>query len=269
MALFGLSEGQFRFATFVAIFLIMTLLETALPRRERRHQRLARWPTNIGVLIATFVAVSMITFVVPITATLTAIWAQSSGWGLFNVVGWPVWLEALIAFVVLDFVIWAQHWVMHHVPVLWRVHRVHHTDQDLDASTAVRFHPVEIILSIALKSAAVLALGADPIVVVVFEAAVNGAALFNHANLKLSGATDRVVRLFIVTPDMHRVHHSSTLAETNSNYGFLLSLWDRLFRVYTDQPAKGHDGMTIGLEDYQAEGPTRLGWSLGLPFRKR
>lgn len=267
MTFFGLSEGALRFSIFAAIFLIMTALEAWWPRRERRFPRSQRWPTNLGVLAADYIAVAAVTFVIPITATLTAIWAEANGWGLFNFVDWPVWLEWIIAFAALDFVIWAQHVITHKIPILWRIHRVHHSDEDLDATSAVRFHPLEIVLSIFIKSLALILLGAPPELVVVFEATVNGSALFNHANFRLPLALDKWLRYLIVTPDMHRVHHSVIHRETDSNYGFALSIWDRIFRTYVDQPEKGHDGMTVGLNEWQDDAPTRLGWTLALPFR--
>lgn len=267
MNVLGISEGMFRFSSFIAIFLIMALLETLLPRRNRRFARSKRWPTNLGVLLSAFVAVSATSFVIPVTATLSAIAAETHGWGLFNLVDWPVWVEWLIAFVVLDFVIWAQHVATHKIPLLWRIHRVHHTDEDLDASSAVRFHPLEIILSLFIKSAAVVLLGANPIVVVIFEAVINGTALFNHANFRLPLQLDKWVRWILVTPDMHRVHHSIINRETDSNYGFAISVWDRLFGTYNDQPEGGHDAMVLGLAEWQDEAPTKLGWTLALPFR--
>ena len=245
----------------------MTALEAWLPRRKRRFSRTQRWTTNFGVMIADYIAVAAVTFVIPITATLTAIWAETSGWGLLNFVGWPVWLEWLIAFLVLDFVIWGQHLITHKIPVLWRLHRVHHSDEDLDATSAVRFHPLEIIFSIFVKSLAVVLLGAPAVVVVLFEATVNGTAVFNHANFRLPLGVDKWVRYLLVTPDMHRVHHSIIHRETDSNYGFALSIWDRIFGTYNDQPEKGHEGMTIGLEEWQDDAPTKLGWTLALPFR--
>jgi sterol desaturase/sphingolipid hydroxylase (fatty acid hydroxylase superfamily) len=267
LTIFGLGEGALRFSIFAAIFLVMTALEAWLPRRARRFPRGRRWFTNLGVLLTDYLAVAAVTFVIPITAALTADWAEANGVGLFHILDWPDWIEWIIAFVVLDFVIWGQHVATHKVPILWRVHRVHHSDEDLDATTAVRFHPIEIILSIFVKSAAVVLLGAPAVLVVLFEAVVNGSAVFNHANARLPLWLDRILRLAIVTPDMHRVHHSVINRETDSNYGFALSVWDRVFRTYNDQPEMGHDGMTIGLSDWQDEAPTRLGWTLGLPFR--
>ncbi|HEY8595078.1 MAG TPA: sterol desaturase family protein [Devosiaceae bacterium] len=266
MTILGLSEGMFRLSLFIAIFALMAVLEALLPRRRRRHARLKRWVTNFGVLASSYVLVALVGLIVPVTATLSAVFAQNQGLGLFNLTAWPGWIEGIIAFILLDLVIWTQHLVTHKVPLLWRFHRVHHTDEDLDASSAVRFHPVEIVFSVFVKSAAVVLLGAPVLAVVLFEAAVNGSAMFNHANLRLPESVDRFVRRLIVTPDMHRVHHSTEMAETNSNYGFALSVWDRLFRTYVAQPEKGHDGMTLGLSDWQDDAPTRLGWSLALPF---
>lgn len=245
----------------------MTSLEAWWPRRERRFARGQRWPTNLGVLAADYVAVAAVTFVIPVTATLAAIWAEANGWGLFNLVGWPSWIVWIIGFAALDFVIWGQHVVTHKIPFLWRIHRVHHSDEDLDATSAVRFHPLEIVLSIFIKALAVILLGAPVVLVVVFEAVVNGSALFNHANFRLPLGLDKWLRYLLVTPDMHRVHHSVIHRETDSNYGFALSIWDRMFRTYNDQPEKGHEGMTIGLSEWQDDAPTKLGWTLALPFR--
>ncbi len=267
----GINEGAWRFGSFVAVFAAMILLEALWPRRKRRHSRVKRWATNVGILISSYATISLVTLVlanllVPITALLAAIYAQQLGFGLFNWLVWPLWIEWAIAFLVLDFVIWGQHWATHKIPVLWRLHRVHHADHDIDASTAIRFHPLEILFSIFVKAAAVMFLGADAVIVVIFEGVVNASALFNHANLKLPLWLDRIVRPIIVTPDMHRVHHSVDVGETNSNYGFALSLWDRLFGTYIDQPKLGHEDMIIGLNDYQKEGPEHFWWSIRFPF---
>lgn len=267
MTILGLSEGQFRFGLFVAVFVIMSLAEALMPRRERRFPRSRRWFTNLGILLSDYLATLVVFVVVPVTATIAALWAEANQFGLFHWLDVPVWAQWIIGIGFLDFVIWGQHLVTHKVPVLWRIHRVHHTDEDLDASSAIRFHPVEIILSIFVKSAAVVLIGAPAIVVVVFEALVNGSALFNHANLRLPDKVDRVIRLVFVTPDMHRVHHSVYNQETDSNYGFALSIWDRLFRTYVPQPRDGHDEMRVGLIEWQDGAPTKLMWSLALPFR--
>lgn len=267
MTFFGLSEGLFRFSLFAGIFLVMASVETFWPRRVRRHSRPTRWVTNLGMLIASYAATLAVTFVIPVTAVITAMFAETHGWGLFNLVDWPIWLEYFLGFIILDFVIWGQHLITHKVPVLWRLHRVHHTDEDMDATTAVRFHPLEILFSIAVRSAAVLLIGPTAIVVVLAEAIVNGSAVFNHANFRIPEPVDRWLRKLIVTPDMHRVHHSVIPSETDSNYGFALSIWDHVFGTYVDQPELGHAEMKIGLAEWQDDAPTRLGWTLVLPFR--
>ncbi|VAW20607.1 Fatty acid hydroxylase family (carotene hydroxylase/sterol desaturase) [hydrothermal vent metagenome] len=266
MEILGVSDGAFRMSIFAGIFAIMTVLEAWLPRRKRRFERLKRWPTNIGLLLADIAAISTMGFVVPVSAVLIAIWAAANGWGLLNNVDWPIWVEWIIAIVVLDLVIWSQHLITHKIPLLWRLHRVHHSDVEMDATTAIRFHPVEIIFSVFVKSAAILLLGPAAIVVVIFEALVNGSAIFNHANFSLPPMADRLIRLLLVTPDMHRVHHSVHVRETDSNYGFALSIWDRIFGTYIAQPKDGHDKMVIGLNQWQDEAPNRWSWALALPF---
>ena len=267
MEIFGFSVGTFRFGLFASIFLIMAIVETLLPRRERRFSRARRWTANLGLMLADFVAVSAVTFVMPVAAIAVALWAQSNGWGLLNLIGLPVWLEWLIAILVLDWVIWAQHLATHKIPILWRIHRVHHSDVEMDASTAIRFHPVEIIFSIFVKSVAIILLGPATLAVVVFEALVNGSALFNHANFNLPQPLDKIVRKLFVTPDMHRVHHSVYHNETDSNYGFFLSIWDQLFGTYIAQPKDGHDNMVVGLNEWQDDVSTRWTWAMLLPFK--
>jgi len=194
--------------------------------------------------------------------------ALTGGWGLFNWLDWPGWAEFALGFVLLDLAIWLQHLLSHKIPALWRLHRVHHADRDMDVTTAIRFHPIEIALSMSLKIALVYAFGISVMVVIIFEVVLNGAAMFNHGNVRIPRAVERWLRWLIVTPDMHRVHHSVDRAEHDANYGFSLSLWDRVFGTYVDQPAKGHGAMTIGLAQCQDDGPTRLGWSLAFPFRE-
>lgn len=197
-----------------------------------------------------------------------AVDAQNNGWGLFNATEWPAALEVFIAIFVLDLVIWAQHLITHKVPILWRLHRVHHADVDIDVTTAIRFHPVEIAISMLLKIGVVYLLGPSALAVILFEIILNGTAMFNHANIKLPLWLDRIVRMVLVTPDMHRVHHSVHREEHDSNYGFALSIWDRMFGTYIAQPKAGHDEMMIGLE-WQDDRPARLGWSLALPFFRK
>ena len=267
----GFSEGTWRFGSFIAIFVMMIVLEALWPRRERRHSRVRRWSTNIGIMASSYLTVSLVTLIlanllVPITAVLASVYAKQWGFGLFNWFDWPVWVEWLVAFFVLDFVIWGQHWATHKIPILWRLHRVHHSDHDIDASTAIRFHPLEIVFSIFVKAAAIIVVGAPAVLVVIFEGVVNGTALFNHANYKLPIWLDRIIRPILVTPDMHRIHHSVEVGETNSNYGFALSVWDRIFSTYIDQPAAGHDDMVIGLKDHQDDGPQNFVWTIWFPF---
>jgi sterol desaturase/sphingolipid hydroxylase (fatty acid hydroxylase superfamily) len=209
----------------------------------------------------------IVRIVFPAAAVGAALFAATHGLGLFNVMAAPPLLTGIIAFALLDLLIYAQHVIFHRVPALWRVHSVHHSDIDVDVTTALRFHPVEIVASMLVKAAAVVLLGAPPLAVLLFETVLNGMAIFNHANLKIPDRIERILRLFLVTPDMHRVHHSWEMPETNSNFGFNLSIWDRLFRTYRAQPRAGQTGMTLGLAGLQDETPTRLGYALALPFR--
>ena len=264
----GVSELLFRLGAFAAIFAGMVLLELAWPKRAPRWPRARRWVTNLAVVGLGILVVRLLAFLaVPLVAVGAAIIAQHHGWGLFNLVAWPSVLEIGLAVVVLDYAIWLQHVAMHKVPILWRVHQMHHADVDFDVTTALRFHPFETGLSMLYKVAWVLALGAAPLAVVLFEVILNGCAMFNHANVNLPRRLDWILRQVLVTPDMHRVHHSIERREHDTNFGFNLSIWDRLFGTYTPEPEKGHLGMTIGLQPYQSEAPTRLGWSLALPFR--
>ncbi|MEP3050868.1 MAG: sterol desaturase family protein [Erythrobacter sp.] len=215
------------------------------------------------------VIVRVVAFAFPlIGGVAAAAFAADRGWGLFNLIDLPRWAEFVLAFIILDLVIWAQHLATHRIPVLWRLHRVHHSDRDIDVSSALRFHPLEILFSAAVKLIAILALGPSVIAVVVFEIALNGCAMFNHSNWALPKRFDAFLRIFIVTPDMHRVHHSILRSEHDRNFGFCLSIWDRMFGVYKAQPSAGHDGMTIGLDAWQDDRPAKLGWSLGFPFSK-
>ncbi|PPD28092.1 MAG: fatty acid hydroxylase [Hyphomicrobium sp.] len=264
----GLPEPVLRFGAFAAVFVAMALIELAWPKRDLSAPKGRRWLTNLAIVgIDSLVVRLMAQLTVPLVAIGAAIYAEVHGIGLFNRLAQPMWTEILIAVVILDLAIWFQHWAAHRFPVLWRLHQMHHADVDIDVTTAIRFHPIEIALSMLWKIACVLALGISPIAVLLFEIILNACAMFNHANIALPRGLDRIIRLVIVTPDMHRIHHSVLGREHNSNYGFNLSIWDRLFGTYTDQPAAGHTGMTIGLPAYQTEGPTRLGWSLTLPFR--
>lgn len=258
-------EGVIRFAVFAGVFVLMAVLEAVFPRKDRALPRAQRWLTNGGFVVIDTLALRL---VLPVLAVGMAEIAARNGWGLFNSLALPFWLEVALAFVILDLLIYAQHVATHKIPVLWRLHKVHHADRDIDATTGVRFHPVEIVLSMTYKLLCVVILGAPALAVFLFEVVLNAAALFNHANVRLPSGVDRIARRVIVTPDMHRVHHSVHRQETDSNYGFFLSVWDRMFRTYIAEPRDGHDAMTIGLSGYQDEKPARLLWSLWLPFRR-
>ncbi|GMG82368.1 sterol desaturase family protein [Paralimibaculum aggregatum] len=261
-----MSETAIRLGVFFGLFALLAAWELARPRRRAAMPRAGRWLTNWAVSALDAVMVRLVFGAAAVGAALDA---AATGTGLFHALAWPGWLEGLMAFVLFDLAIWAQHVASHHIGLLWRLHRVHHSDRDMDVTTAIRFHPLEIALSMALKIGLVYALGAPAIAVVAFEIVLNGAAMFNHGNIRLPARVDRLLRLAIVTPDMHRVHHSTIRAEHDSNFGFNLSLWDRLFGTYRAAPAAGHEGMTIGLPEYQSAAPTRLLWTLALPFRRR
>jgi sterol desaturase/sphingolipid hydroxylase (fatty acid hydroxylase superfamily) len=261
------SELLWRSGVFLTLFGLFAGLEALAPRRSRSLPRGRRWPTNLAITVLNTLALRGLAIVLPLLAIGAALDAQSQGWGLLNRLDWPVWVEFLLAILALDLAIWSQHLVTHKVPLFWRFHRVHHADRDMDVTTGFRFHPVEILASMGLKIGLVYVLGPSALAVLVFEILLSGTALFNHSNLALPGGLERVLRLVLVTPDMHRVHHSNHRAEHDSNYGFALSLWDRLFRTYVPEPKAGHDGMTVGLE-WQDERPARLRWVLGLPFRR-
>ena len=258
-------EGSLRLGIALALFAILALTEAMKPRRERNQTRKQRWTTNLAIIVLDSLLVRLL---FPAAAVGVALWAQAGGYGLFNVLDVPLWAAVLLSSMVLDFSVWASHVASHKVPLFWRFHRMHHADRDIDVTTGVRFHPLEIIASMAWKAAVVVALGAPPEAVIVFEIVLNGTAMFNHSNWKLPLALDRTLRIVLVTPDMHRVHHSAKGDETDSNYGFNLPWWDRMFGTYIDQPEAGHDGMTIGLNRWQDERPGRIGWSLAVPFRK-
>jgi sterol desaturase/sphingolipid hydroxylase (fatty acid hydroxylase superfamily) len=230
-----------------------------------RESRRTRWTRNLS-LVAIDVLVQR--FTLGAAAFAAAVYAQAHGWGLLAVLDWPWWAKAAAGFLFLDLAIYLQHVLSHALPAFWRVHRVHHADLDLDATSGLRFHPVEILLSLVYKVLLVTAMGVDPWVVVAFEATLNAAAIFTHANIKMPAALDRVLRWFVCTPDMHRVHHSVVPRETNSNFGFFLSVWDRLFGTMRDAPEAGHEGVVLGLPDLQTPKQVGLGALLLLPLRK-
>ena len=262
-----IGEAAVRLVAFSAILSAMALYELLAPRRDLVAGRGRRWITNAAIVAIDSVAVRI---VFPLATIGAALWADAQGFGLMNQFGgslfWSGIVAGILGYLILDVIVWGQHVLSHKIPLFWRFHRMHHADVDIDVSTALRFHPIEILASMALKIAAVALLGVPPLAAFIFEVVLNGMAMFNHANVRIPDRVERVLRWFIVTPDMHRVHHSVLRNETDSNYGFSLSWWDRLFATYVAQPRDGHTGMTIGLPEYQSEQPTRLLWSLWLPF---
>lgn len=257
-------EALIRVAFFLGILVAMALWELAAPRRRQEIPRLLRWTNNIGVVIIDTILVRL-TF--PILAVGLAIFAQERGWGLLNVLEAPVWLSIIVSVLVLDLAIYLQHVMFHAVPAFWRLHRMHHADIEIDVSTGLRFHPLEILLSMGIKLAVVAALGPPAIAVLIFEVLLNATSMFNHSNIKIPAPIDRGLRLIVVTPDMHRVHHSIEQRETNSNFGFNLPWWDRLLGTYRAQPEKGHLDMTIGIEQFRTRRDLWLDRMLIQPVR--
>ena len=242
------NEPTVRLTAFFGIFVGMALLEAQFPKRERSVSRLVRWPSNIGIV---FLNTIILRIIFPTAAVGVALYVEEKQWGILQIVELPAWLTIVLAIVALDLIIYLQHVMVHAVPALWRLHRMHHSDVDIDVTTGARFHPVEIVLSMVIKFASVVALGAPAIAVILFEVILNGTSMFNHSNVKLPRGLDRVLRLFLVTPDMHRVHHSVNPDEANCNFGFNLPWWDRLMETYRDQPRDGHEGMTTGLDRFR------------------
>lgn len=262
------NEAIIRIVVFLALFAVFAVAETRAPRRPQTCQKKQRWITNLSITVLNTLTLRALAVGFPLLAVGAAIDAGNTGAGLFNRLDWPGWLEPVLCVLILDFAIWFQHLLTHKIPILWRLHRVHHADRDMDVTTAIRFHPIEIALSMVLKIGLIYVLGPGVLAVILFEILLNGTALFNHSNLKLPLAVDAVLRRVLVTPDMHRVHHSVLRKEHDSNYGFALSIWDRLLGTYVAQPGAGHANMDVGLE-WQDDRPTRLGWSLSLPFLRK
>lgn len=258
-------ESMIRLSVFAGVFILMISAETLFPKKQRVLKRMQRWSTNLSL---TLISTLLVSLLFPIAAIGLAQYAQDQHWGILNVFNLPLWAHILVSIIALDFAIYVQHVASHKFPIFWRLHKVHHADRDIDATTGIRFHPVEIILSLFYKFAAICVLGPHMLGVFIFEILLNASALFNHANLSLPKSVDKILRIFIVTPDMHRVHHSVILKETNANYGFNLSIWDKIFRTYIAQPRQGHDKMTIGLAQYQSPKPSFILWCLTLPFKK-
>src|SRR5215813_6563962 len=249
------SEELIRLAAFISVFAAVGLWEFAYPRRDRAVSRARRWPHNLGLLL---VDVAVLKVLAPGAIIAVALAAQEHGWGLLNILAFPAWAAFLVGIVVLDLIIYFQHVMFHAVPTLWRLHRVHHADLDFDLTTGARFHPIEILISTVIKCAAVAAMGAPAAAVLTFEVLLNATTMFNHANASLPRRLERWVRLFVVTPDMHRVHHSVLYDESSSNFGFNLPWWDRLFGTYRAEPRRGHDAMTIGVDAFRSAADSRL-----------
>jgi sterol desaturase/sphingolipid hydroxylase (fatty acid hydroxylase superfamily) len=256
-------EGIIRLGFFAGIFLAVALVERVNPRRPLTTTKSTRWFSNIGIVVMNTVLLRLL---FPIGAIGVALWVETQGWGLFNTVAWPFMLEVALSVIFLDFIIYLQHVMFHAVPVLWRLHMMHHADMDYDVTTGTRFHPIEILISMVIKVSVIALIGAPALGVILFEILLNGTAMFNHGNFYIPLGLDRVLRLFVVTPDMHRVHHSVFPSETNANFGFNLPWWDRLLGTYKAQPTKGHDGMTIGLNQFRDPSRLRLGHLLIMPF---
>jgi sterol desaturase/sphingolipid hydroxylase (fatty acid hydroxylase superfamily) len=257
------NEVFIRLSVFFGLFFIVALWEVLAPKRTLSESKMQRWTGNLSIVVINTLIVRLI---FPVLAVGMAVEAQIRGWGLFNNFDIVWGLNLVLSVILLDFVIYLQHVMFHAVPLLWRLHRMHHTDLDYDVTTGSRFHPVEIILSMLIKLAVIVTLGPVPAAVVVFEVLLNGTAMFNHGNIRIPKGLDRIIRWFVVTPDMHRVHHSILPYETNSNFGFNLPWWDRLFGTYRDQPEKGHEQMTIGIELFRRSKYLYLHWMLIQPF---
>src|SRR6266700_4342921 len=258
-------EPYIRLGVFGGVFLAMAIWELAGPRRQQTIGRHVRWPSNFGIVVLDALLVRLI---FPTTAVGFALVGDARGWGLFHLVALPTWIAVAVSVVLLDLAIYLQHVLFHAVPALWRLHRMHHADLAFDVTTGVRFHPIEILLSMLIKLAVVAALGAPALAVVLFEVVLNATSMFNHGNVRIPERLDRMLRWIVVTPDMHRVHHSVEAHETNSNFGFNLPWWDRMFGTYRSQPAAGHDAMRIGIEQFRDRSELRLDRMLLQPFRE-
>ena len=259
------AEPLLRFGAFLAVFVLVALWEVLAPKRMLRFTRAQRWPHNLALIALN---AGIVRLLAPGAAIAVALAGEAHGWGLFNVVTLPSWATILISVVLLDLAVYFQHVLFHAVPALWRLHRVHHADADYDVTTGLRFHPIEILLSLGIKCAVIAALGAPAVAVLAFEVLLNGASMFNHANARFPFVVDRWLRWLIVTPDMHRVHHSVVPREMNSNFGFSLPWWDRLFGTYRAQPAAGHEAMRIGVDGLQGPEEVRLTRLLTQPLRE-
>jgi sterol desaturase/sphingolipid hydroxylase (fatty acid hydroxylase superfamily) len=258
-------EPYVRLGVSVGVFVLLAAWELIGPRRRQPAGRAARWPGNLGIVVLDTILVRL---VFPVTGVGLALLAEARGWGLFNLAALPNWIAVAASVVLLDLAIYLQHVLFHAVPALWRLHRMHHADLAFDVTTGLRFHPVEILLSMLIKLTVIAALGAPALSVLIFEVLLNATSMFSHGNIRLPERFDRVLRWLVVTPDMHRVHHSILPRETNCNFGFNLPWWDRLFGTYRPKPAAGHEAMTIGIEQFRDWRELRLDRMLLQPFRE-
>lgn len=256
-------EVAIRLGCFFGVFSLMALWEVRAPRRRLVMSKRVRWASNLGIV---FLNTLLVRVLFPMAAVGLAMLGEEKGFGILNNLSLPFSLAVFLSVVAMDLAIYLQHVAFHAIPALWRLHLVHHADRDFDVTTGGRFHPIEIILSMAIKLGVVMMLGPPAVAVILFEVLLSTTALFNHANVRLPAPLDRVMRWFVVTPDMHRVHHSHLAPETNSNFGFNLPWWDRLFGTYWPQPAEGHEAMTIGLDQFEEPKCNTLPWMLALPF---
>jgi len=257
------SEIPIRLGAFVGVFVVMAIWEVLAPRRAQATRRLFRWPSNLGLVALNS---ALVRLVFPITAVGAAVLLQQQGWGLLNILALPEWTRVVVAFVLLDLAIYLQHRLFHWTPAFWRLHRMHHADTEINVTNGLRFHPLEIVLSMVIKFAVIAALGAPALAVLAFEVVLNATSIFNHANVALPGRLDRYLRWIVVTPDMHRVHHSVRPVETHSNFGFNLPWWDRCFGTYRAQPLDGHTAMRIGLPQFRDRKWLRLDRLLVQPW---
>jgi sterol desaturase/sphingolipid hydroxylase (fatty acid hydroxylase superfamily) len=259
-----INEATVRLGAFIGVFTAMAFWEAAAPRRLRSYSRSTRWPSNLAIVVLN---TGLVRILLSATAVSLAVLGAQRDWGLLNIVPLPAWSRIITSVILLDLAIYLQHVMFHAVPALWRVHRMHHADLDFDVTTGARFHPIEIILSMPITFGVIAATGASAAGVLIFEVLLNATSMFNHGNVRIPMRLDRYLRWLVVTPDMHRVHHSIVVAETNSNFGFNLPWWDRLLGTYRAHPAAGHEGMTIGIEQFREARELWLDRMLLQPFR--
>jgi sterol desaturase/sphingolipid hydroxylase (fatty acid hydroxylase superfamily) len=257
------NEQIIRLSFFFGALVLVAVWEVIAPRRALTDSKARRWFTNLSLVM---INTAVVRIFLPFLPIGMAYMAREQGWGILNMIVLPTWIEIVLAVMILDFVVYIQHVLFHFLPILWRMHQMHHTDLDLDVTSGNRFHPIEIVISIGIKLMAVALIGPSAIAVVIFEVVLNATAQFNHGNIRIPEAVDRRLRLFLVTPDMHRVHHSIIPRETNSNFGFNLPWWDRLCGTYRPQPKLGHIGMSIGLKEFRNPAKLDLFRLLILPF---